>query len=212
MGNRAVITTPARELGIYLHWNGGRDTIEPLLHYCKLQGYRSPDQSNYGFARMCQVLGNFLGGSLSLGVEPYTTDDEMNPGDNGIYVIENWEIVERIGLWGEEQYIHDFHDMVKAFDDFMPEECRLGSYLNSTLIEPSRLQVGDEVWVHDFHRSPVKLLTISGFGDGTDSWEVGTPYADDVLESVITGKRERVRRYIQNADLIDGKIPLNPKH
>lgn len=120
--------------------------------------------------------------------------------------------VERIGLWGEEQYIHDFHDMVKAFDDFMPEECRLGSYLNSTLIEPSRLQVGDEVWVHDFHRSPVKLLTISGFGDGTDSWEVGTPYADDVLESVITGKRERVRRYIQNADLIDGKIPLNPKH
>ena len=30
MGNRAVITTPQRKVGLYVHWNGGRDTIEPL--------------------------------------------------------------------------------------------------------------------------------------------------------------------------------------
>ncbi len=39
MGNRAVITTKERELALYLHWNGGRDTVEPLLKYCELQGY-----------------------------------------------------------------------------------------------------------------------------------------------------------------------------
>ena len=33
MGNRAVITTKERELALYLHWNGGRDTVEPLLRY-----------------------------------------------------------------------------------------------------------------------------------------------------------------------------------
>lgn len=40
MGNRAVITTPDKNLALYLHWNGGRDTVEPLLKYCELQGYR----------------------------------------------------------------------------------------------------------------------------------------------------------------------------
>lgn len=25
MGNRAVITTPDKKMGVYLHWNGGRD-------------------------------------------------------------------------------------------------------------------------------------------------------------------------------------------
>ena len=31
MGNRAIITTRERKIGLYLHWNGGRDTVEPLL-------------------------------------------------------------------------------------------------------------------------------------------------------------------------------------
>ena len=49
MGNRAVITTPDKELALYLHWNGGRDTVEPLLRYCELQGYRPPSSDNYGW-------------------------------------------------------------------------------------------------------------------------------------------------------------------
>lgn len=28
MGNRAVITTSDKKMGIYLHWNGGRDSVE----------------------------------------------------------------------------------------------------------------------------------------------------------------------------------------
>ena len=58
MGNRAVITTPERKVGLYVHWNGGRDTIEPLLRYCELKGYRDPAKDDYGWARMAQVLGN----------------------------------------------------------------------------------------------------------------------------------------------------------
>ncbi len=33
-------------------------------------------------------MGNFFGGSTSLGIGPYTTDRQMDPGDNGIYIIE----------------------------------------------------------------------------------------------------------------------------
>ena len=62
MGNRAVITTVDRKIGLYVHWNGGRDTIQPLLKYCELKGFRPPSSDSYGWARLCQVLGNFFGG------------------------------------------------------------------------------------------------------------------------------------------------------
>ena len=90
MGNRAVITTRERKVGLYLHWNGGRDSVEPLLRYCELQGYRPPSDDDYGWARLAQVVGNFFGGSTSVGIGAYTTDARMDPGDNGIYVIEGW--------------------------------------------------------------------------------------------------------------------------
>lgn len=28
MGNRAVITTEEKQIGVYLHWNGGRDSVQ----------------------------------------------------------------------------------------------------------------------------------------------------------------------------------------
>lgn len=141
MGNRAIITTRERKIGLYLHWNGGRDTVEPLLRYCELQGYRPPSSDSYGWARICQVVGNFFGGTLSVGVGPYTDDAGMDPGDNGIYVIEGWRIAERLtteydGDWKpvgvrrvepcEEQSSYDFDEMLRAFDESMPEGLRLG--------------------------------------------------------------------------------------
>lgn len=95
MGNRAVITTKQKRIGIYLHWNGGRESIESFLMYCKLKGYRQPEKDYYGWARLCQVIANFFGGGLSIGINEYDRLDTDN-GDNGVYVIENWEIVDRI--------------------------------------------------------------------------------------------------------------------
>ena len=54
--------------------------MEPLLRYCELKGYRDPSKDDYGWARMCQVLGNFFGGTNCVGIGPYTTDERMNPG------------------------------------------------------------------------------------------------------------------------------------
>ncbi len=62
MGNRAIITTEKKEIGVYLHWNGGRDSVEAFLEYCKRAGHRSPDKDCYGWARLCQVISNFLEG------------------------------------------------------------------------------------------------------------------------------------------------------
>ena len=73
MGNRAVITTKENfdnnGIGIYLHWNGGYDSVSAFLKYCELKGHRSPDTDCYGWARLCQVIGNFFGGTTSIGID-----------------------------------------------------------------------------------------------------------------------------------------------
>ena len=110
MGNRAVIQIENDPLEIYLHWNGGRDSIDPMLVYEREQGIGS---GAYGVARLCQIIGNTLGGTLSLGVAPkgsYSGDE-----DNGTYVLDSQlKIVERKGVdhLFQEQNHHDYEEML----------------------------------------------------------------------------------------------------
>tara|TARA_R100000808_G_scaffold16145_1_gene36637 strand:- start:10970 stop:11350 length:381 start_codon:yes stop_codon:yes gene_type:complete len=113
MGNRAVIQMQGVEAGIYLHWGGGADTVEPLLEVAKEYGLRGDD---YGIARLAQMMGNFFGGILSIGVENVDRLDTDN-GDNGTYVIDkNFNIVERLHFRSSfgEQREYDFNEMKKA--------------------------------------------------------------------------------------------------
>ena len=89
MGNRAVITTKEKNLGVYLHWNGGRDSVEAFLKYCELRGFRSPDRDCYGWARLCQIISNFMSrDGLSVGIDTIDKLDCDN-WDNGTYIIED---------------------------------------------------------------------------------------------------------------------------
>ena len=125
MGNRAVITTEEKRIGVYMHWNGGRDSVEPILAYCKAKGYRSPENDHYGWARLCQVIGNFFGGDLSVGIDRYECCDRNNF-DNGVYVIKDWRIVKRIFFKGRtEQNEYDFREFMSGVNDSMPESERL---------------------------------------------------------------------------------------
>ena len=164
MGNRAVITTPERKIGLYLHWNGGRDSVEAFLRYCDLKGYRAPSFDDYGWARLCQVIGNFFGGTLSIGIGAYSNDDAMDPGDNGIYVIEGWDIVDRIGNHGYEQMDYDLNEMLIDIDESMPKDEQLGyEFLRAFEVPVSELDVGDVVFVRDFDDS-YKKHEVVGFG------------------------------------------------
>ena len=131
MGNRAVITAStaadvaaSRDIGVYLHWNGGRDSVEAFLEYCKRRGFRSPEQDSYGWARLCQVVGNFLGGDLSIGIDQCCKLDCDNF-DNGVYIIRNWAIVGRQYFGGSEQHEYNLEDMVRDIDSCQPESDRL---------------------------------------------------------------------------------------
>ena len=132
MGNRAVITT--REnfdnngVGVYVHWNGGKKSVEAFLKYCELRDFRAPDEDNYGWARLVQVIANFFGGDgLSVGIDTIDHLDCDN-GDNGTYIIKGWKIVgHEYGAPYIEKY--DFNELLEDIDKAQPEEQQLGEKL-----------------------------------------------------------------------------------
>lgn len=101
MGNRAVITTApysGNNVGIYLHWNGGRASVEAFLQAAKDLGYRSPGygSDSYGIAGLAGLIWAYLAtDGLSAGIGLCKHLDTDN-GDNGTYLIgKDWEIVGR---------------------------------------------------------------------------------------------------------------------
>ena len=105
MGNRAVIKFGGTSQGIYLHWNGGVESVQAFLDCAKRYKLRS---GSYGAARLCQIIGNFFGGSLSLGVDDIHHLDCDN-GDNGMFIInDDWTIRSR-------EYVPD-HVTLEKFD------------------------------------------------------------------------------------------------
>ncbi len=126
MGNRAVITDRSEKFGIYVHWNGGRDSVRAFLTYANLRGFRPPERDNYGWARLCTVISNFFGGDLSIGIGPLETLDCDNY-DNGMYIIENWMIVGRRYFDGEEQNAYDLREMLIEIDARQPVSDQVGA-------------------------------------------------------------------------------------
>lgn len=109
MGNRAVITTAPfglDNIGIYVHWNGGPESIAAFLGAAKKLGMRSPEMDeSYAMARLTQIIANYFGGSTSIGIG-LVADLDFDNGDNGTYLIGgDWEIVGR--EFGGESTIDD---------------------------------------------------------------------------------------------------------
>ena len=166
MGNRAIIATEERDLAVYLHWNGGRDSVEPILEYCRLKGYRPPEQDCYGWARIAQVIGNFFGGTTAVGIDTY--DRLKTAGDdNGAYIIRGWEIVDREYPYKEfaEQDEYDPTDVIKYIDRQMPAREQLGEdFIDAPVVSTRSIQVGDMVYLADFD-GQYHLHRVVGHGD-----------------------------------------------
>lgn len=119
MGNRAVITTSklrTKGLGIYLHWNGGPESVLGFLAAAKARGFRDPaSDESYAMARLCGLIHEFFGidQETSLGINTLDNLDCHNH-DNGVYVIgKGWEIVDR---WGQGS------GKVKTFEELSEAE------------------------------------------------------------------------------------------
>lgn len=121
MGNRAIITSKTNKynkdknrIGLYLHWNGGRDSVDAFLAYARARGVRGAESDDgYCFARLAQIVGNYFGGTTSVGVVVLTPEDIEDRCaewglDNGVYFIDDeFRVVE--GKEREDAYdLQDF--------------------------------------------------------------------------------------------------------
>lgn len=183
MGNRAVIKTQTGHIGIYLHWNGGRDSVEAFLTYCKLKGYRSPETDGYGWARLAQVIGNYFGGGLSVGMVEVNANGCLSGDgegcDNGCYVIRDWEIVDRQDFEGREQDNYDLVEFMLDIDKSMPESERIGDLINSKEIATTDLCVGDTVVFLNNITGLMETSEVVGFGSEhyvNGTMVLGLPY------------------------------------
>ena len=117
MGNRAVISFKCEGVpkeyspSIYLHWNGGRDSIEGFLKAHEKATFRNGD---YGIARLIQLITNLFGGGLCVGVGVYSQMDTDNF-DNGVYWVcsKTFKIVEREFKRQKEQQVYNVIEFSK---------------------------------------------------------------------------------------------------
>ena len=104
MGNRALITLEPltkenKVVAVYVHWNGGIESVQAIADVCKERGFRAPDSDlSYALARFIGVWHEFFGveESTSLGVMMVDWQNVKDSWlDNGVYTIgKDWKVIE----------------------------------------------------------------------------------------------------------------------
>ena len=101
MGNRAVITfsTAPKTQSLYLHWNGGRASVEGFLEAARQTNQTTiPAIAELVAAHFFETRVN----ESTVYTQPYENADTDN-GDNGVYVLDTGlNIVERLFARSEE--------------------------------------------------------------------------------------------------------------
>ena len=139
MGERGVITTrkdiDENGIGVYLHWLGAPEDVYPLLEYCRIRGFRCPEDDSFGYAGLIQVAANASDGD-GLSVDVNRLDHlDTNNWNNGTYVIKGWKVVERLYCSDEEPEIDDFFENLRDFDRAQPYDQRIGDVMLKALWE-----------------------------------------------------------------------------
>lgn len=121
MGNRAVIsfsTTPTAP-SIYLHWNGGRCSVEGFLLGCLDAGYQSTGDQQADMDQIERAIAPFFACDgqrrLSIYTQTVSRADKSN-GDNGWYILDQTtlEIIGRRCRTGGEEINDTKRDEIRA--------------------------------------------------------------------------------------------------
>jgi len=103
MGNRAVMEFEGSEIGIYLHWNGGRNSVEKFLKRTRdILICTSNHEVDSLVEKVASVIDKCLGeNSAVVGEVKFLDQDNY---DNGTYIINrSLHIVGRRYFSGSEQ-------------------------------------------------------------------------------------------------------------
>lgn len=181
MGNRALIVQKGASVGIYLQWNGGRDSVEAFLKYAELSKVPPLNKDLAGIPSFLTIITNFFGNDgLNVYLEEVNPHnlEKSHPGDNGIYVVDGFTIIERY-FDGVYQNEYKLEDLLEVIDAAQPEKYRLGTeFIQASEVPTKELKVGSKVFLLNrlMHRSNesgrYKVYTVQGFNSE------GAPYVD----------------------------------
>lgn len=200
MGNRGYIMGQGSDHAIYVHWNGGLDSVEAFLRYAKLKGL-PPLSSASGVGGLLTIITNFFG-NHGLSVYLASASEALEPSgcDNGTYVVQEWEIIERLFMSRPEQVHYRLVDMLLGIDQAQPVADQLGEdFLRADAVPTGLLEVGDEV----FFKGPGSQSKPSVFrvaGKGAEGKIInghrveGVPYVQAVGEQM--GWENNINNYL----------------
>ena len=121
MGNRAVVSfsTNNTSPSLYLHWNGGRASVEGFLAGCLDAGYQATGDQKQDMDQIERCLRPFFarnGECLSIYRQPVGRADTDN-GDNGWYILDQGTlaITGRLHKRGAEEINADKTANIRAY-------------------------------------------------------------------------------------------------
>ena len=141
MGNRAFIGFENNPINIYVHWNGGIESVKAFCDAAKERGFADPTcDANYAIARLIGLIHEFFGvtDSSSLGVCTFSSAEEekdaITYADNGKYIIgKDWQVI--------RHYTYDYDDKSKvielrtSLDDYSDDAKQRYEAIKALLIE-----------------------------------------------------------------------------
>jgi hypothetical protein len=137
MGNRAVITTEKKQIGIYLHWHGGRDSVESFLKYAELTECDPLDFPGSGLVHLSRIISNYFGDNYSVYIFPYY-QLPLDNSDNGTYIVKGFKIVGRLHYDGKmEQQNHNLLEMLYEINSQQPRGFKLSKKILKSKYERS---------------------------------------------------------------------------
>lgn len=199
MGNRALIIGKDSTVGVYMHWNGGMDTVKPLLDYCSMIAPRAGlGKKHYdaGLPTLMTVMCNFFGNDgSSIYIESVNSADDVDGAyDNGAYIVDGWKIVERKHPYDgfQEQNTYDHQEMLESLDAAQPQHNQIADIVRATLTDPEDIKVGDVIVSRKIYQAStdpeaLEKSTVIGFGDGRTVNGLnteGVPFTDQYADGL----------------------------
>lgn len=142
MGNRGIIAVKNGDYAVYLHWNGGRDSVEAFIKYAELAKLYTPMGGTIyeleQWSKFVTILDNWGASVYLQNISPNRkTNGTINKDywgtDNGIYYINNWQIVGRAFNKRPEQNVYSLPDFLRDIDEKQPKHKQLGKVLDTVL-------------------------------------------------------------------------------
>lgn len=205
MSHSALLIAKDATIGLRLNGNGDRNSVKAFLRYAEYAQLPSINADDKWISPFITMLQNFFrdnNDAIRLEtVDPQHLGDKTDY-DNGIYVLEDYEIVDRINSPADTSPEHRIHDRLLSIDSTQPLVNQLGDFLFGMDTPITSIKIGDQVFLPRLFPSyeypgRYRIHTVLGFAD------------NDPFNPLTSNKRFKGRPYVDMFNNQDNAV--NPQ-